>query len=282
VEVRRHRPGGDCPTALAAHPARRGTHSRAPRSPGSTDGPSGKRCRARAARGTCTPMTSWRQFQANRLNALKSTGPRTEEGKRTSRRNALRHGLTAETVIDGLGRPPSDQPWVHPFFRVAVGHANKKTVKYCSRWNSWVGPPSRGWSRHPQFGDQKARPLGGVQVVGGGRYRLSNAGSPVLDMGVSVHRQFRLYQGGFGSRCTAPKRLVPRSCELRRNVRTSDAGHLGAIRTTCLRKLVSTSQTATAKHRSAHDSALPDFISQAVFNRTQPSRLRVNTPLVCH
>jgi hypothetical protein len=47
-------------------------------------------------------MTSWRQFQANRLNAIKSTGPRTEEGKRTSRRNALRHGLTAETVIDGL------------------------------------------------------------------------------------------------------------------------------------------------------------------------------------
>jgi hypothetical protein len=47
-------------------------------------------------------MTSWRQFQANRLNALKSTGPRTEEGKRMSRRNALRHGLTAETVIDGL------------------------------------------------------------------------------------------------------------------------------------------------------------------------------------
>ena len=47
-------------------------------------------------------MTSWRQFQANRLNAFKSTGPRTEEGKRVSRRNALRHGLTAETVIDGL------------------------------------------------------------------------------------------------------------------------------------------------------------------------------------
>ena len=47
-------------------------------------------------------MTSWRQFQANRLNAFKSTGPRTEEGKRMSRRNGLRHGLTAETVIDGL------------------------------------------------------------------------------------------------------------------------------------------------------------------------------------
>ena len=47
-------------------------------------------------------MTSWQQFQANRLNALKSTGPKTEEGKRLSRHNALRHGLTAETVIDGL------------------------------------------------------------------------------------------------------------------------------------------------------------------------------------
>jgi hypothetical protein len=47
-------------------------------------------------------MTSWRQWQANRLNALKSTGPRSEEGKRISRRNAIRHGLTAETVIDGL------------------------------------------------------------------------------------------------------------------------------------------------------------------------------------
>src|SRR5882724_905688 len=47
-------------------------------------------------------MTSWRQFQANRMNALKSTGPRTAEGKRASRRNALRHGLTAETVIGCL------------------------------------------------------------------------------------------------------------------------------------------------------------------------------------
>jgi hypothetical protein len=47
-------------------------------------------------------MTSWRQFQANRQNALKSTGPRTEAGKDVSRRNAVRHGLTAETVIGAL------------------------------------------------------------------------------------------------------------------------------------------------------------------------------------
>jgi hypothetical protein len=47
-------------------------------------------------------MTSLRQIEANRRNALKSTGPRTEVGKEQSRRNAYRHGLTAETVIAGL------------------------------------------------------------------------------------------------------------------------------------------------------------------------------------
>src|SRR5262249_48112868 len=47
-------------------------------------------------------MTSYRQIEANRRNALKSTGPKTEAGKQQSRRNALRHGLTAETIIDSL------------------------------------------------------------------------------------------------------------------------------------------------------------------------------------
>jgi hypothetical protein len=47
-------------------------------------------------------MTSARQFEANRQNSQKSTGPRTENGKRHSRRNASRHGLCAETVIEIL------------------------------------------------------------------------------------------------------------------------------------------------------------------------------------
>ena len=47
-------------------------------------------------------MTSYRQIDANRCNALKSTGPKTEAGKQTSRCNAIRHGLTAETVIGAL------------------------------------------------------------------------------------------------------------------------------------------------------------------------------------
>ena len=50
-------------------------------------------------------MTSLRQLETNRQNAQRSSGPRTEEGKRVSRRNALRHGLTAETVIEILEDP---------------------------------------------------------------------------------------------------------------------------------------------------------------------------------
>jgi hypothetical protein len=45
-------------------------------------------------------MTSLRQIEANRRNANKSTGPTTEESKLRSRRNAVRHGLCAETVVE--------------------------------------------------------------------------------------------------------------------------------------------------------------------------------------
>src|SRR3954465_3551067 len=47
-------------------------------------------------------MTTYKQLEANRRNARQSTGPNTQEGKLRSRRNAVRHGLTAETVISAL------------------------------------------------------------------------------------------------------------------------------------------------------------------------------------
>jgi hypothetical protein len=47
-------------------------------------------------------MASLKQFEANRRNALKSTGPRTEDGKLRASRNAVRHGLTAETVVEPM------------------------------------------------------------------------------------------------------------------------------------------------------------------------------------
>ncbi len=44
-------------------------------------------------------MTSMAQIEANRRNALESTGPKTAEGKAASRANALKHGLAAKQVI---------------------------------------------------------------------------------------------------------------------------------------------------------------------------------------
>ena len=43
-------------------------------------------------------MTSEKQIEANRGNALLSTGAKTEEGRKRSRMNALRHGLTGQVT----------------------------------------------------------------------------------------------------------------------------------------------------------------------------------------
>ncbi len=44
-------------------------------------------------------MASDRQIEANRLNAQKSTGPRTEAGRAVSRLNAIKHGLTGHLYV---------------------------------------------------------------------------------------------------------------------------------------------------------------------------------------
>jgi hypothetical protein len=44
-------------------------------------------------------MTSEKKAEANRRNALKSTGPKTPEGKDAVRLNALRHGLRSEEIL---------------------------------------------------------------------------------------------------------------------------------------------------------------------------------------
>src|SRR5271166_6267100 len=52
-------------------------------------------------------MASAAQIAANRRNALKSSGPKTDEGKDRVRRNAITHGLTARTIMPDL---PQEKP----------------------------------------------------------------------------------------------------------------------------------------------------------------------------
>ena len=50
-------------------------------------------------------MATLKQIEANRRNAMKSTGPRTPEGKAIVSMNSLRHGLRARTIV-----LPSENP----------------------------------------------------------------------------------------------------------------------------------------------------------------------------
>ena len=46
-----------------------------------------------------TNVISNKKLEANRRNALRSTGPKSLEGKKQVSRNALKHGLTAEKFV---------------------------------------------------------------------------------------------------------------------------------------------------------------------------------------
>lgn len=60
-------------------------------------------------------MISDKQLQANRSNALKSTGPRTEAGMSIASKNAIKHGLQATEIVI-----PGEDPAEFDFFRQAL------------------------------------------------------------------------------------------------------------------------------------------------------------------
>ena len=120
-----------------------------------------------------------RRAEINRQNAQKSTGPKTEEGKAASRRNALKHGLAAATL-----EPPDGSYqgrlayWVddlrpsNVLEHAMVERACRATWKLdrCARYEEAaeaerrVQSPSRG-PREPVSRTEEARQLGALLML---------------------------------------------------------------------------------------------------------------------
>src|SRR5690348_2250772 len=83
-------------------------------------------------------MTSLKQFEANRRNSLKSTGPKTEAGKQASRCNAIRHGLMAETVIGALEDAEDYKAFELPLPPTTMRN-RPWSGSWCSDWRACCG-----------------------------------------------------------------------------------------------------------------------------------------------
>ena len=84
-------------------------------------------------------MTSFRQIEANRRNAQNSTGPKTETGKQRSRGNAVRHGLTAETVIDALEDAEDYKAFEAADYRRTMMRNRQSSGNSCCGWPACYG-----------------------------------------------------------------------------------------------------------------------------------------------
>ena len=83
-------------------------------------------------------MSTQKQIDANRLNAQKSTGPTSEEGKRKSRLNAKRDGLTGQVIT----LSEHDLPIFEKFKATFIADLQPATVMETSlanslAWDTW-------------------------------------------------------------------------------------------------------------------------------------------------
>lgn len=68
-------------------------------------------------------MSSKSRMAVNRLNAVRSTGPRTINGTRSSSRNARRHGLTAALTAEEIEKAYLSVTGEHAPFNAAISDA---------------------------------------------------------------------------------------------------------------------------------------------------------------
>lgn len=72
------------------------------------------------------------KIEANRRNALLSTGPKTEEGRKASSANALRHGLTAQKLML-LDEKPEDFAAHYAAMRAALAPGDEVEERLVER-----------------------------------------------------------------------------------------------------------------------------------------------------
>ena len=118
-------------------------------------------------------MATAAQIEANRRNAKRSTGPKTDEGKDRVRRNAFKHGMTARTIMPVL--PQEDPKELEDQIQQAITAMKPRNpleldlvCPRCGWRGSWIAPSG---SRRPTW------PTGSEWPRGRGRTRSARKSS---------------------------------------------------------------------------------------------------------
>src|SRR5450759_5377218 len=99
-------------------------------------------------------MATLKQFEANRRNSQKSTGPKTPDGKSAVSMNALRHGLRARSVL----LPGEDRNEFNQRVRSWIGGA----IRIPGRRKA-ASPNSRARAASPFPGSRDSQPTSNIQ-----------------------------------------------------------------------------------------------------------------------
>ena len=134
-------------------------------------------------------MATAAQIEANRRNAQKSTGPKTERGKAHAKLNAIKHGLTARTIMPVL--PQEDPKELEDRTQQAIT-AMKPAIPSSLIWFA-ARCGCRGRSIAPSGSGRPTWPTGSEWPRGRGRRRSARELKNVHELGSTL-----FFQAGIG------------------------------------------------------------------------------------